>query len=100
MGVDYKWGGSAGGIRFGQEIERLAKVFGGVKEGSVYKFPTETDRTILKFFGCPYGPLDRDEVKRVWKEFQEHPEIEQIMPDMWNEFKCDALYDEWFKLSY
>ena len=100
MGVDYKWGGSAGGMRFGLEIEQLAKVFGGVKEGSVYKFPTETDRTILKFFGCPYGPLDRDEVKRVWKEFQEHPEIEQIMPDMWNEFKCDALYDEWFKLSY
>ena len=29
MGVDYKWGGSAGGSRFGQEIDRVARLFGG-----------------------------------------------------------------------
>ena len=105
MGVDYKWGGSAGGMRFGQEIEQVAKVFGGERlEGSKgptkYGFPDETNPYIVKFFDNVYGPLNVEETKEVWNEFQKHPEIEEIMPDMWNEFKCDARYDECFKLSY
>ena len=105
MGVDYKWGGSAGGMRFGQEIEQVAKVFGGERlEGSKgptkYGFPDETNPYIVKFFDNVYGPLSVEETKEVWNEFQKHPEIEEIMPDMWNEFKCDARYDECFMLSY
>lgn len=54
----------------------------------------------MKFFDHPYGPLSIEETKTVWDEFQKHPEIEEIMPDMWNEFRCDAMYDEGFELSY
>lgn len=105
MGVDYKWGGSAGGIRFGQEIDRVAKLFGGKRiEGSKgpnkYGLPEGTHPCVVKFFDNVYGPLSIDETKEVWDEFQKHPEIELIMPDMWNEFRCDAKYGEGFELSY
>lgn len=105
MGVDFKWGGSAGGIRFGQEIDRVAKLFGGKRiEGSngpnKFGLPDGTNPCVVKFFDHLYGPLNIEETKEVWKEFQKHPEIEKIMPDMWNEFKCDAKYGEGFELSY
>lgn len=105
MGVDYKWGGSAGGTRFGREIDKVAKVFGGKRiEGSngpnKYGLPDGTNPCVVKFFDHLYGPLSVEETKEVWKEFQKHPEIEKIMPEMWNEFKCDAEYDEEFELSY
>lgn len=105
MGVDYKWGGSASGMRFGQEIDRVAKVFGGKRiEGSKgpnkFGLPDGTNPCVVKFFDNLYGPLSIDETKEVWNEFQKHPEIEEIMPEMWNEFKCDAKYDEGFELSY
>ena len=104
MGVDYKWGGSAGGIRFGQEIDRVAKLFGGKRiEGSKgpnkYGLPDGTHPCVVKFFDNVYGPLSIEETKEVWDEFQKHPEIELIMPDMWNEFRCDAKYGEGFELS-
>ena len=105
MGVDYKWGGSAGGTRFGQEINRVAQLFGGKRiEGSKgpnkYGLPDGTHPCVVKFFDNVYGPLSIEETKEVWDEFQKHPEIELIMPDMWNEFRCDAKYGEGFELSY
>jgi hypothetical protein len=105
MGVDYKWGGSAGGSRFGQEIDRVAQIFGGKRiDGSKgpnkYGLPEGTHPCVVKFFDNVYGPLSIEEVKEVWDEFQKHPEIELIMPDMWNEFRCDAKYGEGFELSY
>ena len=105
MGVDYKWGGSAGGSRFGQEIDRVAQLFGGKRiEGSKgpnkYGLPEGTHPCVVKFFDNVYGPLSIEDTKEVWDEFQKHPEIELIMPDMWNEFRCDAKYGEGFELSY
>ena len=105
MGVDYKWGGSAGGSRFGQEIDRVAQIFGGKRiDGSKgpnkYGLPDGTHPCVVKFFDNVYGPLSIEETKEVWDEFQKHPEIELIMPDMWNEFRCDAKYGEGFELSY
>ena len=105
MGVDYKWGGSAGGSRFGQEIDRVAQLFGGKRiEGSKgpnkYGLPDGINPCVVKFFDNVYGPLSIEETKEVWDEFQKHPEIELIMPDMWNEFMCDAKYGEGFELSY
>ena len=105
MGVDYKWGGSAGGSRFGQELDRVAQLFGGKRiEGSKgpnkYGLPDGTHQCVVKFFDNVYGPLSIEETKEVWDEFQKHPEIELIMPDMWNEFRCDAKYEEGFELSY
>lgn len=105
MGVDYKWGGSAGGIRFGQEIDRVAKLFGGKRiDGSKgpnkFGLPDGTNPCVVKFFDHLYGPLSIEDTKEVWNEFQKHPEIEKIMPDMWNEFKCDSKYGEGFELSY
>ena len=105
MGVDYKWGGSAGGSRFGQEIDRVAQMFGGKRiEGNKgpnkYGLPDGTHPCVVKFFDNVYGPLSIEETKEVWDEFQKHPEIELIMPDMWNEFRCDAKYGEGFELSY
>lgn len=41
MGVDYKWGGSAGGSRFGQELDRVAQLFGG-KRIEEARGPTST----------------------------------------------------------
>ena len=106
MGVDYKWGSSAGGIRFFEETKRLAtKVFGAEffenrKSTERYRFPEGTHPSIVKFFSCAYGPLTVEETKSVWEEFQKHPEIKEIMPDMWHEFEMDARYDEEFRLSY
>ena len=105
MGVDYKWGGSAGGSRFGQEIDRVAQIFvdkriEGSKGPNKYGLPDGTHPCVVKFFDNVYGPLSIEETKEVWDEFQKHPEIELIMPDMWNEFRCDAKYGEGFELSY
>ena len=105
MGVDYKWGGSAGGSRFGQEIDRVAQLFGGKriagsKGPNKYGLPEGTHPCVVKFFDNVYGPLSIEDTKEVWDEFQKHPEIELIMPDMWNEFRCDAKYGEGFELSY
>jgi hypothetical protein len=105
MGVDYKWGGSTGGSRFRQEIDRVVKLFGGkrVEESkgpNKFWLPDGTNPCVVKFFDHLYGPLSIDETKEVWNEFQKHPQIKKIMPDMWNEFKCDATYGEGFELSY
>jgi hypothetical protein len=105
MGVDYKWGGSCGGLRFGREIDRVAKVFGGKridgnKGPTKYGLPDGTNPCIVKFFDNVYGPLSIEDTKEVWAEFHKHPEIEEIMPEMWNELKCDARYGEGFELSY
>ena len=74
MGVDYKWGGSAGGSRFGQEIDRVAQIFGGKRiEGSKgpnkYGLPDGTHPCVVKFFDNVYGPLSIEETKEVWDEF-------------------------------
>ncbi len=105
MVVDYTWGGSAGGSRFGREIDRVAQVFGGKRiEGSEgpnkYGLPDGTNPCVVKFFDNVYGPLSIEETEKVWGEFQKHPEIEKIMSEMWREFKCDAEYGEGFELSY
>lgn len=105
MGVDYKWGGSAGGMRYGREIDSVLKVFHGTRidngpGNKKYIFPDGTHPSIMKFFECTYGPLTLEETKDVWEEFQKHPEIQQLMPEMWHEFEMDVRYGEPFELSY
>ena len=47
-----------------------------------------------------HRPLKNPDQLIGWEEFQKHPEIKEIMPDMWHEFEMDARYDEEFRLSY
>ena len=68
-------------------------MFGTVHErDDKFTFPEGTPEAIVKFCQKPvdefYDP------KPLWEIFQQHPEIEEISDQIWNEVKCCAEYGE------
>ena len=124
MGVDFSWGGSASYPRYYDEVEQIAvKCFGAVLNtkfiednekvtksllnpsymfGTVHErddkfiFPENTPEAIIKFCKKPCDPHD---AKPIWEAFQQHPEIEEISDQIWNEAKCCAEYDELYHVE-
>jgi hypothetical protein len=124
MGVDFKWGGSASYPRYYEEVEEIAvKCFGAtlnpdftIDEKKVQKslinptymfgtvherpdkffFPEGTPEAVVKF--CK-EPCELHAAKPLWEEFKQHPEIEEISDQIWNEVKCCAKYGEDYHVS-
>ena len=91
MGMDYQYAGSASYDRFGQEVDLVAKMFGGVqtpefvqhqlavKNGTVdwwmgkqhkftgrkYQFPKDTNEVFIKWVENPYAMLTKEETLEV-----------------------------------
>lgn len=120
MGVDFKWMGSASNPRYYEEVEAIAtKCFGATLNpqfvedekkvaksitnpfymfGTVHKrpdkfmFPEGTPEIIVAFCQKPVDEFY--EAKTLWDIFQQHPEIEQISDQIWEEVKCCARFGE------
>ena len=120
MGVDFSWGGSSSYPRYYEEVEKIATqcfgavlnsqfvedakkvekslinptyMFGKVHErDDKFTFPEGTPEAIVAFCQKPvdvcYDP------KPLWEAVQQHPEIEEISDQIWNEVKCCAEYGE------
>ena len=116
MGVDFFFSGSASYPRYYEEVEKIAvQCFGAtlnkkfikdekkVKKsllnpeymfGSVHDrpdkfiFPKETPKIIVEFCREPVGESYNS--TKLWKVFQQHPEIENISDQIWNEVKVSA----------
>ena len=120
MGVNFTWGGSSSYPHYYEEVEAIAtKCFGAVLNaefveaekkvekslinptymfGTVHErddkftFPEGTPEAIVKF--CQKPVAESYDPKPLWEIFQQHPEIEEISDQIWNEVKCCAEYGE------
>lgn len=120
MGVDFQWSGSASYPRYYEEVEAIAtKCFGAVLNaqfvedekkvekslisptymfGKVHErddkftFPEGTPEEVVKFCQKPVDEFY--DAKKLWEAFQQHPEIEEISHQIWEEVKCCAEYRE------
>lgn len=116
MGVDFFFSGSASYPRYYEEVEKIAvQCFGATLNnkfvkaekkveksllnpeymfGSVHDrhdkfiFPKETPKIIVEFCREPVGKNYNS--RELWKVFQQHPEIEDISFQIWNEVKVSA----------
>lgn len=98
MGMDYVWSGSASYPRFRQEIENIVKVFGGIDiiGEPWFIFPKRTNTILVNWLNRPFNDLTEEETKVVWEEVRQHPEIEEISYQVWNELKiCVGLETGW-----
>jgi len=101
MGMDYCWSGSASYHRFEEEREAVAKVLGGNKillaDGPCFAFPEDTNPVLTRWLKEPYGDYTLKETKTIWSIVQQHPEIEEISWQIWNELKtCCELDTAWY----
>lgn len=111
--MDFKYAGSASYSRFDRELCEVAKVFGGIEtehlkerkateneralgywfgflssddsDSVKFIFPKETDYTLVKWFNNIYDRFSVEETAIVWEHIKEHPEIEEISSQIWNE---------------
>ena len=116
MGVDFFFSGSASYPRYYEEVEKIAvQCFGAtlsnkfIKDekkveksvlnpeymfGSVHDrhdkfiFPKETPKIIVEFCREPVGKSYNS--TELWEIFQQHPEIENISHQIWDEVKYSA----------
>ena len=115
MGMDYRYAGSASYPRFDKELCEVAAVFGGMlteelkkkkektPEGSLghwfgvisselpetekFVFPETTNVVLVKWFNNIYGTFTEKETKEIWELIYQHPEIQEISSQIWNELK-------------
>lgn len=118
MGVDFQWSGSASYPRYYEEVEAIAtKCFGATLNpqfvedekkvekslinptymfGTVHErndkfiFPDGTPEVIVEF--CRKPTMEFYDASKMWEAFQQHPEIEEISYQIWEEVKCCAEY--------
>lgn len=109
MGMDYKYSGSASGLRFSKELCAVAEVFGGVKTNYLkdrkanvehntdkpkFIFPKGTNEILVKWFNNVYGDFTTEETFKVTEEFIKHPEIKDISIQIWNELLYCSYFEE------
>lgn len=109
MGMDYKYSGSASGLRFSKELCAVAEVFGGVKTNYLkdrkanvehntdkpkFIFPKGTNEILVKWFNNVYDDFTTEETFKVTEEFIKHPEIKDISEQIWEELLHCAYYEE------
>lgn len=122
MGMDYSWAGSASYPRFDREICSVVEVFGGIKtehlkereetEGErplgywfgfmssdnssmpKFIFPKGTNEVLIKWFNNIYDDLSEEDTKIVWEHISAHPEIKEILDQLWYELEMLSKYDE------
>jgi len=120
MGVDFQWGGSASYPRYYEEVEAIAtKCFGATLNpqfvedekkvtkslinptymfGKVHErndkfiFPDGTPEVIVEFCQKPVNKFH--DARALWKVFKQHPEIEEISWQIWNEVETCARFGE------
>lgn len=118
MGMDYQYAGSASYPRFEKELCEVAAVFGGMlteelkkkKEETIpnslqywfgvissespetekFVFPKNTNEVLVKWFNDIYGTFSEYETATIWKIVSQHPEIQEISSQIWNELKSLA----------
>lgn len=118
MGMDYQYAGSASYPRFEKELCEVAAVFGGMlteelkkkKEETIphslqywfgvissespetekFVFPKNTNETLVKWFNDIYGTFSVYETVTIWKMVSQHPEIQEISSQIWDELKTLA----------
>lgn len=127
MGMDFKYAGSASYPRFDRELCEVAKVFGGIEtehlkerkatenerllgywfgflssddsDNVKFVFPKETDHTLVKWFNNVYNKFSAEETAIVWEHIKEHPEIEEISSQIWDELRCLTDIDDYWNIS-
>ena len=126
MGMDYQYAGSASYPRFDRELCEVASVFGGKlsehtedikntenerplgywfgfissdeQKDDKFVFPEGTDKTLVRWFNNIYsGCFSLEDTKHIFELIKQHPEIESISPQIWEELKClSECGDGWF----
>ena len=101
MGMDYCWSGSASYPRFNKELEAVANIFGGHKssltDGPCFVLPEDTNPILARWLQEPYGDYTSEETKVIWDIVQQHPEIEEVSDQIWNELKiCCEFNVAWY----
>lgn len=122
MGMDFEYAGSASYPRFDRELCDVAVVLGGIKTEHLkereatesdrpfgywfgfassddsdepkFAFPETVDGTVVKWFNNVYDDFTAKETKIVWDAISAHPEIQEISPQIWEELKARAEYNE------
>ena len=100
MGVDYCWSGSSSYPRFYSELAGIVGRFHG--QGKIcppnYIFPEGTNDILIRWFNNPYQTYyTPEETKIIWEAVRQHPEIEEISWQIWNELeKCVEFEDGWY----
>ena len=101
MGMDYVWSGSASYPRFDKELGKVAEILGAqVRKTSqgiqYYKYYEPILDIVVGWLNQPFNDLTEEETKIVWEAVRQHPEIEEISWQIWNELeKCVALETGW-----
>ena len=99
MGVNYTWSGSASYPRFLEEMGEIAKVFGAqvrkTTEGVQYYKPVP--EVVVGWLNYPHVYFPPQQTKKIWETVRQHPEIEEISWQIWNELeKCVEFEDGWY----
>lgn len=102
MGMDYVWSGSASYRRFLEEMGEIAKVFGAqvrkTAEGvQYYVYYEPIPEVVVGWLDHPYDYFLPQRTKEIWEAVRQHPEIEEISWQIWNELKtCVEFEDGWY----
>ena len=102
MGMDYVWSGSASYRRFLKEMGEIAEVFGAqvcytVEGVQYYKFYEPISEVVVGWLDSPYDYFSPQRTKEIWEAVRQHPEIEEISWQIWNELKtCVEFADGWY----
>ena len=102
MGMDYVWSGSASYRRFLKEMGEIAEVFGAqvcytVEGVQYYKFYEPISEVVVGWLDSPYDYFSPQRTKEIWEAVRQHPEIEEISWQIWNELeKCVEFEDGWY----
>lgn len=114
MGMDYKYSGSASGLRFSKELCAVAEVFGGVKtnyskdrkanvehdtDKPKFIFPKGTNEILVKWFNNVYDDFTTEETFEVTKELLKHTEIKDISIQICNELLYCSYFEEPWDIS-
>lgn len=102
MGMDYVWSGSASYRRFLKEMGEIAEVFGAqvcnTAEGvQYYVYYEPVPEVVVGWLDHPYDYFPPQRTKEIWEAVRQHPEIEEISWQIWNELeKCVEFEDGWY----
>lgn len=102
MGMNYFWSGSASYGRFLEEMGEIAKVFGAqvrktTKGVQYYVYYKPIPEVVGRWLDHPYNYIPPQETKKIWEKVRQHPEIEEISWQIWNELeKCVEFEDGWY----
>lgn len=102
MGMDFCWSGSASYGRFLKEMGEIAKIFGAqvreTTEGAQYYVYYEPiPEVVVGWLDCPYDYFPPQRTKAIWEAVRQHPEIEEISWQIWNELeKCVEFESGWY----